>query len=128
KVTDRNVEAFLKLLNGPAWQPDKTQSLGEQIRASVTELRKTSRAVTSGDFEQLVLDQFGDRIVRAHTIPRANLEKDTTATVVVKKADNTFADYTEQAKGTSRAAVPLLESIDDRLYIGASQSYEGTFR
>lgn len=127
KVTDPNVEAFLKLLNGPTWQPDKTQSLGEQIRASVTELRKTSRAVTGADFEHLVLDSFGDRIARAHTIPRTNLEKDTTATVVIKKADNTFTDYTEQAK-TSRAEVPLLEALNDRLYIGASQSYEGTFR
>jgi hypothetical protein len=128
KVTDRNVEAFLKLLNGPTWQPDETKSLGEQIRASVTELRKTSRAVTGADFEHLVLDRFGGRIARAHTIPRTNLEKDTTATVVVKKADNSFTDYTEQVKAASRAEVPLLESIKDRLYIGASQSYEGTFR
>jgi hypothetical protein len=128
KVTDRNVEVFLKLLNGPTWQADSTRPLGEQVRATITELRKISRAVTGEDFEHLVLDRFGARVARAHAIPRANLEKDTAATVVVKKADDTFADYTEQAAGAGLADLPLFDSINDRLYIGASQSYEGTFR
>src|SRR2546423_7925805 len=101
KVTDRNVEAFLKLLNGPAWQADNTRPLGEQVRATITELRKISRAVTGADFERLVMDEFGDRrTARAHALARTNPEKDTAAAVVIKPADNKMTSYS--APGSAR--------------------------
>src|SRR5581483_11301552 len=66
KVTDRNLEAFLMLINGTQWKLEKP--LGEEIRTSVAGLRKTSRAVTAEDFERLVLEQFKREVKRAHAI------------------------------------------------------------
>src|SRR5262245_35337228 len=50
RITDANRLAFLKLLKGLDWTPSPSQSLTEQIRAAVLELREPNRAVTCEDF------------------------------------------------------------------------------
>src|SRR5713226_6059389 len=57
RVTDDNVKAFLKLLNGPAWQPPTDpRRLGDEVRLAVQDLRRSYRAVTAADFETLALE------------------------------------------------------------------------
>jgi hypothetical protein len=55
RVTDANRYAFLKLLNGPDWQPSPQKTLAEEIRETVLTLRRSDRAVTCQDFESLAL-------------------------------------------------------------------------
>jgi hypothetical protein len=56
RVTDDNERTFLRLLNGPDWQP--TQALSEEIRLAVLSVRERYRAVTCEDFELLATDGF----------------------------------------------------------------------
>lgn len=56
RVTVENKIAFLKLLNGPDWQPDETtvEYINDEIRNTVQELRRPGRAITRSDFKSLV--------------------------------------------------------------------------
>ncbi|MBD2037665.1 baseplate J/gp47 family protein [Leptolyngbya sp. FACHB-321] len=71
RVTDANVVSFLKLLNGPGWQP--SSDLAIDIQKTMQQLRQIDRAVTCEDFEQLAL-RADDRVARAECLPRRNLQ------------------------------------------------------
>jgi Baseplate J-like protein. len=93
RVTDANVYAFLKLIDewerhsspggvivktrvGPGEQIETSTvpSLADDIRNVVLEeLRRVNRAVTSKDFEELVLAEFKGEIARVRCVPRRNL-------------------------------------------------------
>lgn len=77
RVTDANVRSFLKLLNGPEWQPSATspEALAEDVRATVLRLRQPDRAVSFEDFESLAL-ALDKRVARARCLPRRNLQVD----------------------------------------------------
>jgi len=72
RVTDENVRAFLRLLNGPDWQ--QRGSLDEEVRKAVQDLRRSHRAVTAADFEALALEA-SPAVARARCVPRRNLEQ-----------------------------------------------------
>lgn len=79
RVTEANKRAFVKLLRGPAYTP--SQSIDEDIRLAVLELRDEQRVVTAQDFQRLtknfqikVNDAITFPILRAHCLPRRNLE------------------------------------------------------
>ena len=74
RVTDANVRAFLKLIDGVERSP--SDNLSNEVRKVVAELRKPNRAVTSSDFEELVLGNFAGQIARARAVARRNLESD----------------------------------------------------
>ncbi len=74
RVTDENVYAFLKLINGPNWKPAAQKSLTEQIRETMLLHREPSRAITCADFERLALAASKEEVARAHCVPRRNLE------------------------------------------------------
>jgi hypothetical protein len=75
RVTDANVVAFLRLINGPTWAPTPGRGLADQVRDAVRQLRRPYRAVTSGDFESLVLAApLG--VARAHCLPRRELDSE----------------------------------------------------
>ena len=76
RVTDANVLAFLRLINGPTWGSTPGRSLTDEIRAAVLELRRPHRAVTCADFESLVLAAPDLGVARAHCLPRRNLESE----------------------------------------------------
>ncbi len=63
--------AFLKLLNGPDWQPGP--DIEEDLCKAVTELRRRYRAVTTADYEALACEA-SDQVARAQCIPRRNLK------------------------------------------------------
>ena len=69
RVTDANIEAFLRLL-APEWQP--SGDLQADIRRSVLNLRERHRAVTCEDFETIAVGLAG--VARAHCLPQTNLE------------------------------------------------------
>lgn len=79
RVTDANKLAFLKLINGPEWRPEK--SLNEEIQDAVIKLRTPDRAVNCSDFEALALASNEDedirktklKVARAKCIPKRNL-------------------------------------------------------
>ncbi|HEX6904125.1 MAG TPA: baseplate J/gp47 family protein [Thermoanaerobaculia bacterium] len=71
RVPDETVRTFLRLLNGPQWQPGP--DLAEDIRAFVLDLRRPYRAVTAADYEALALQVEG--VARARCVPRRNLEE-----------------------------------------------------
>lgn len=72
RVTDDNYQAFLKLINGPDWQPPSNKSLDLQIRETIASLRDTYRAVTASDFERLA-QEADPGVARAYCLPRRNL-------------------------------------------------------
>ena len=77
RVSEPSQRAFLKLINGPAWQGHG--DLGKDIRSTLAGLRNCHRAVTAHDFESLAMavnDQpdFQEKVGRACCLPRRNLE------------------------------------------------------
>jgi hypothetical protein len=75
-VTDDNRIAFLRLLNGPGWQPPTPDALDAEVRRTVLTARQTDRAVTPEDFEFLALSLAADpqgRVARARCIPNLDL-------------------------------------------------------
>lgn len=75
RITDDNVHAFLKLLNGPEWKSSEQKTLTEEVRETVMAIRQTNRAVTCEDFEKLAL-AADPQIARTRCVPRCNLESE----------------------------------------------------
>lgn len=73
RVTDDNKRAFLKLITGPGYKPDKDRPLGDEIREVVLDLRRTVRAVTADDYERLAVAAHASA-ARARALPLWNLE------------------------------------------------------
>lgn len=73
RVTDDNKRAFLKLIIGPDREVNRSRPLNDEIRDIVLELRRTVRAVTVADYEQLAVAAH-KAIMRARAIPLYNLE------------------------------------------------------
>ena len=72
-VTDANRKAFLRLLNGPEWQPPTSpEGLDAEVRRTVVMLRSVERAVTAADYE-LLAHAADARIARVHCVPGFNL-------------------------------------------------------
>ena len=70
RLPNENTVAFLRLLNGPQWEPG--DDLEEDIRATVTDLRRRHRAVTSRDYEVLAREA-SPGVARARCVPKRNL-------------------------------------------------------
>lgn len=81
QITDDHRITFLRLLNGPEWQP--TAALDEEISRSLALLRGRFRAVTVEDYEVLTC-QASPRVKRARCVPRRNLEA---ATETLRRTD-----------------------------------------
>jgi hypothetical protein len=79
RISNNNVLAFLRLINGPGWKPKRP--LAEEKRAAVLDMRQPHRAITANDFEKLALaanekpGQLGrEKVARAKCIFQRNLE------------------------------------------------------
>jgi hypothetical protein len=82
RVTAPNILSFLKLLNGPDWQPlGKTPQqltpaeILQVVPETILNLRKLERAVSPADFEQLAREA-DPRVARAQCLPRLNIDVD----------------------------------------------------
>lgn len=78
RVTEGQMRAFLKLLNGPNWESHA--DLDAAKRATIHQMRGIHRAVTPQDFEELALQteaaQTGEQVRRVRCIPQVNLENE----------------------------------------------------
>jgi len=80
RVTDHQLRTYLRLLNGPGWEPaDPSTPLEEEIRSTILAVRRRVRAVTSADYEQLARDADPRAVARAKCIPRRDLAAGTEA-------------------------------------------------
>lgn len=108
RISDENLYAFLRLLNGPEWKPSKGKSLKDEIRETVCDLREPWRAVTHADFEMLALKLIGNSTVaRAHCISSSDVTKNKPATytsgavklvVIIKNGGNSLSPSPELRK------------------------------
>lgn len=71
-IPNDNKVGYLKLLNGPDWEPSG-ESLETAVQQSIINLRQLYRAVTSDDYEQLVLVNWPEAIRRAFCLSGRNL-------------------------------------------------------
>jgi hypothetical protein len=74
RVTDDQVSAFLKLLNGPGWSQPKDKTLDQAIRDTILQLRQPDRAITCADFETLAQQVAPGLVQRVQCVPQCNLE------------------------------------------------------
>lgn len=93
RVTDNNTQSFLRLMNGPDWQPSD-RGIQEDVRTTIQLVRKRERAVSCQDFERLT-KEADTRVARSKCIPRRNfdlsLETESpghVSLIVVPKAEN----------------------------------------
>ena len=76
RVTAQNVHSFLKLLNGPQWQPSGTEeeAINRDKQDTIRKLRQQERAVSCHDFEELA-QQADSRVARVRCLPRRDLRR-----------------------------------------------------
>ncbi len=96
RVTDKNVCAFLKLLNGTDWTQNKELLYGrdwcekvdlrEEVRLAVLGVRDRYRAVTCEDFEELAKEADA-RITCVRCVPKRNLELEDPAERYQERSD-----------------------------------------
>lgn len=98
RVTNANKQVFLNLISenknplvNEKGEPKllDEESLNEEIRKAVVNLRKANRAVTGEDFEELALafnqtdKKSPQNVARARCLPRRNLESPNSSTVAI---------------------------------------------
>jgi hypothetical protein len=106
QIPDQNYASFVSLLKGEQWTlpnksaEEKQKQLQIEIRKTLLELRKTYRAVTEEDYEQLILEEWknsqdftkAESIARVNCLPLRNQNqtnaKGHITLVVVKDDDN----------------------------------------
>ena len=54
EIPDRNVDKFLRLLNGPDWAPAEGEAQADAVRGTLLRLSERYRATTADDYEYLV--------------------------------------------------------------------------
>ena len=74
RITDANTRSFLKLIGGSEWKPsgEDSEALAKDLQKTISNLRKTERAVSREDFE-LLAKEADDRVARAYCLPRRDL-------------------------------------------------------
>ena len=73
RLPEENTRAYLRLLNGPDWEPG--DDLEEDIRATVLDLRKRHRAVTAEDYEVLARE-IDPGVARARCVAKRKLDEE----------------------------------------------------
>jgi Baseplate J-like protein len=118
RVTDKNYETFLKLLNGPEWKLEG--DLKTAIRETVLDLRKPDRAVSCEDFEKLALAWKSDKghVRRSRCIPERNLSQ-TDSVARTRKAPGHISlvvvpeSIEKEPKPTQELTKALMEYLDE---------------
>ncbi len=74
QIPDATYDAFLGILNGPGWTRPKGQAIDEAIYQTMSALRAPYRAVTRGEYEQLVKEGWPAAVARVHCLPERDLD------------------------------------------------------
>jgi hypothetical protein len=148
RVPNKNIETFLRLLNGPEWTP--SGDLETAIRETMLGLRDRYRAVTEDDFEFLATEQWANtegardlgiqpvtrvvhdvalhRALRARCVPRRNLAADPIApapghiSVVIVPETQPAQDQPEPSEAMCKA---LWDWLDERRLLTTRQHVVG---
>ncbi len=118
RVTDANLAAFLKLIDGVDRQGMGREQLVTATRGVVLELRRPQRAVTAADFEQLVVEGFRNQVARARCVPERSLESDDPQTRSKARPGHVSVIIVPKTAPTGAQPVPgsgLLKSVRDYL-------------
>ena len=127
QIPDENYASFLSLLKGEQWDladipaPERQKTLQSEIQNTLLELRQRYRAVTTEDYEQLVLEDWNQspkstdlKIARVKCLAQRNLEKNDADTfakghisLVVVPENNTQKNKKEKYKA-------LFDFLDQR--------------
>jgi hypothetical protein len=102
QITDDHRITFLRLLNGPDWQP--TQRLDQEISNGLDRVRERYRAVTVEDHEVLAC-QASPRVKRARCVPRRNLDAGTRELRVAPAAGHVSVVIVPVASGDDATAL-----------------------
>ena len=114
-VTAANTQAFLRLLNGPDWQPSPDKTLEQEVRETVLAFRGTWRAVTAADFETLAL-AADPQVARARTVARRDLESDDPARRSQDRPAHISVILVPRGTGSNLEPTPaLLQAVRDAL-------------
>jgi hypothetical protein len=115
QVTDANYLAFLKLIKGTGWTPSPTETLTQQIRDAVLELREPNRAVTDEDFERLACEA-DPNVARARCLPRRNLESENVLAPNINKPGHVSVVIVPASAATSpQPDAALIQKVKDYL-------------
>ena len=131
QIPDENYASFLSLLKGGQWNlpdvpaPEIQKILQSEIQNTLLKLRQRYRAVTTEDYEKLVLEDWiqtpefnGLRIARVKCLPQRNLEDNDTDTIakghisLVVVPENKSQDKEEENKDEKYK--PLFDFLDQR--------------
>ena len=150
RVPAANIVAFLKLINGPEWQPTRDphadaereyELLVEDIRKTVLKLRAPHRGVTCRDFERLAL-AADPMIARVRCVPRRDLDAPLDRTlekaghisfVIISRGfpldilrfDGNYTELTAEMSSVDGTA-SLLGASGQFLYVGSTTTF-GSF-
>lgn len=115
RVTDANRVAFLRLLNGPDWKPSSVETLTQQIREAVLELREPNRAITCEDFERLARDA-DSQVARARCLPRRNLESESSLAPAIEKPGHVSVMIVPRGEAVNpQPSAGLIKNVRDYL-------------
>lgn len=116
RITEANVHAFLKLINGPDWRPSPQRKLAEEIREAVLSLRDPGRAVTCADFERLAIAAAPERVSRARCVPRRNFDSEDPLARSADRPGHVSVVIVPQAEGSSpQPGADLIALVADYL-------------
>lgn len=128
QVTERHRIAFLRLLNGPGWEPDG-RPLEAQIADALSAFRTPYRAVTAADWERHASAVAG--VARVRCVPRRHVASDPDAdrpgelsVIIVPEAAS--SSLVVEASGTQqpwRPGLALLGGASTFLYVGATSPF-----
>lgn len=110
-VPQANVLAFLRLINGPEWQPRSDHTLAEEIRETMLAHRKVNRAVTCADFEALAL-AADPNVARAHCLARRDLSTEDPEAGTRERPSHVSVVIVPRSEGSNpQPDQPLLDKV-----------------
>ncbi|KYC43643.1 hypothetical protein WA1_00265 [Scytonema hofmannii PCC 7110] len=113
RITQQNIQMFLRLLNNPEWQPG--EDLQRDVQDTVLNLRQHDRVVTCEDFEEIALAS-DPNVARAYCVPRRNLESENSLDRSVNRPGHISVIVIPQSQDPIPQPTPeLLQLIKDNL-------------
>ncbi|MDB9326732.1 baseplate J/gp47 family protein [Nodularia spumigena CS-590/02] len=120
RVTNANRQAFLNLIdsddtgNKKFPTPLNEVELNARILAAVKQLRESDRAVTSQDYENLVLQEFSGEISRVYCVSRRNKELQTYNNIVQRPGYINLV-IVPKSSGSQLLDITLTKELENRV-------------
>lgn len=118
-VTNANRQAFLNLIasddtgNKKFPKPLDEVTLNQEIRAAVKQLRESDRAVTSQDYENLVLQKFSNEISRVYCVSRRNKELQTYNDNIIQRPGYINLIIVPKSSGSQLLDIDITQELEN---------------